>query len=142
LKKFIYEVVVRETHLDSYGHVNNASYFELFEEARWEFATEGGFGLEAVHASGKGQIIVGIQVKFHREIALRERIRIESYLESYRRRVAVIHQAMINEAGIVACSGNFTCVYFDLKTRKMIETPPALLKFLGADSDPFETTVK
>ena len=37
-----YEVVIREHHLDVFGHVNHAVYLELFEEARWELVTANG----------------------------------------------------------------------------------------------------
>jgi thioesterase III len=131
VKKFNYELVIREGHLDSYGHVNHGAYFQLFEEARWEFATAAGFGLETVRETGKGLIIVGAQAKFHREIRLRERIRIESYLKSYVRTIATVHQEMINPQGKVACTAEFTSVYFDMSTRKMIPAPSALLEFLG-----------
>lgn len=30
-------IKIRGYHCDSYGHVNNARYLELLEEARWEF---------------------------------------------------------------------------------------------------------
>ena len=30
---FEFEVLIREHHLDSYGHVNNATYLALYEEA-------------------------------------------------------------------------------------------------------------
>ncbi len=47
--------VIREQHLDTFGHVNNARYLELFEQARWDFITDNGFGLEQVKASGTGR---------------------------------------------------------------------------------------
>lgn len=30
-----YPVVIREHHLDTFGHVNNAAYLDILEEARW-----------------------------------------------------------------------------------------------------------
>ncbi len=39
----LYPVTIRETHIDSLGHVNNAVYLTLFEEARWEWITAGGY---------------------------------------------------------------------------------------------------
>ena len=37
---FEYELVIKECHLDSFGHVNNAIYVQLYEEARWDFITK------------------------------------------------------------------------------------------------------
>ena len=39
-----YKILIREHHVDSYGHVNNATYLSLYEEARWEVITPEGFG--------------------------------------------------------------------------------------------------
>ena len=36
---FIYHTQIKEKDLDTLGHVNNAKYLELFEEARWDFIT-------------------------------------------------------------------------------------------------------
>ena len=41
-KIFTYEMLIKEKHLDTFGHVNNATYFELLEEARWDFITNNG----------------------------------------------------------------------------------------------------
>jgi len=46
--EFEYEVQIKEMHLDSFGHVNNAAYVMLYEEARWDFITRNGFGLDYV----------------------------------------------------------------------------------------------
>ena len=34
-----YALVIREQHLDTFGHVNNAKYLEILEEARWDLIT-------------------------------------------------------------------------------------------------------
>ncbi len=46
--KATYEVLILESYLDSFGHVNNAAYLTLFEEARWDFITKNGYGLNKV----------------------------------------------------------------------------------------------
>ena len=40
-----YQLVIREQHLDTFGHVNNAKYLEILEEARWDLITGNGYGL-------------------------------------------------------------------------------------------------
>lgn len=32
-KIFTYPMLIKESHLDSFGHMNNATYLELFENA-------------------------------------------------------------------------------------------------------------
>ena len=40
---FHYEFTVVETHLDFMGHMNNATYLQVFEEARWEIVVHRGY---------------------------------------------------------------------------------------------------
>ena len=56
-KKHIYEFLVKEQHLDSFGHVNNAVYLTLFEEARWDLVTQNGYGLEETAKRKLGPVI-------------------------------------------------------------------------------------
>ena len=49
---FEYPLVILERHLDMLGHVNNATYLEIFEEARWDFIERRGHGLKNIMASG------------------------------------------------------------------------------------------
>ncbi len=44
--KASYDVLILESHLDTFGHVNNAAYLTLFEESRWDFITKNGYGLK------------------------------------------------------------------------------------------------
>jgi acyl-CoA thioester hydrolase len=64
---FEYEVLIKEQHLDSYGHVNNATYLALYEEARWEAITQRGYGYKTVHETGLGPIVLEVNVKFLKE---------------------------------------------------------------------------
>ncbi len=63
IKKFYYEVIIKEQHLDTFGHVNNAVYMQLFEEARWEFITENGYGLKEIQLLKKGPVILYLILK-------------------------------------------------------------------------------
>ena len=48
-----FEFVVQETHLDSFGHMNNAVYLEIFENARWDFIHNRGFGYKHIQQEYK-----------------------------------------------------------------------------------------
>ncbi len=118
----IYSLVIREQHLDSFGHVNNAVYLTLFEEARWELITSNGYGLKEILETGVGPVILGVTVKFRRELRLRENIRISTQITDYRRRIGYIHQELRNEAGELATVADFTFGLFDMKKRELV--PP------------------
>ncbi len=56
-------IKVRGYHCDFYGHVNNARYLELMEEARWQYL-EAGMGLEYWSDRGLGFVVAGIEIKY------------------------------------------------------------------------------
>ena len=62
-------IVISEAHLDSFGHVNNARYLELFEQARWDLITERGFGIDVIRAKHDGADDSRRTMKFLRELS-------------------------------------------------------------------------
>jgi YbgC/YbaW family acyl-CoA thioester hydrolase len=128
---FNYSVKILEHHLDTFGHVNNAKYLEIFEEARWELISQNGFGLEDVHRIKMGPIILGIEIQFKKEIKNREIITITTQCTSYEGKIAKLTQKMIKRNGEEACEATFTFGLFDFKTRKLISPMAEWLKAIG-----------
>lgn len=124
-------ILIREEHLDTFGHVNNARYLELFEQARWDLITENGFGLEQVKASGTGPVILEVTLKFMREVGNRQTMRIVSTLDSYEGKIGRMTQTLIDDQGRVCCEGKFVFGQWDTKTRKLIEPTPEWRRALG-----------
>ncbi|MBM4131076.1 acyl-CoA thioesterase [bacterium] len=62
-------VRVRGYHCDFYGHLNNARYLELLEEARWQWA-ESVMDLPAWQAAGFGFVVAGIDTRTGRALPL------------------------------------------------------------------------
>ena len=127
---FNYPLVIREQHLDTFGHVNNATYLTLLEEARWELITKNGYGLSYIRETGLGPTILEINIKFIKELRLREEIIIESKMISYEGKVGKIIQTMIrnNEP---CCIAEFTVALFSVKERKLVLPTPEWLKAIG-----------
>jgi YbgC/YbaW family acyl-CoA thioester hydrolase len=129
---FEYEVMIKEFHLDSFGHVNNAVYVQLYEEARWDFITKNGFGLDMIQRDQVGPVILDLQVKFKKEIKNREMIKIQSQTRGIiSSKMMVLEQKMINSAGRIASDAVFTVGFFDMKTRKLIDASPDWLRAVG-----------
>ncbi len=118
---FEYKVLIRESHLDTFGHVNNAVYLQLFEEARWEIINTRGYGLEQVLRSRIGPTILEVRVQFRREIRNRELITIRSWVEKVSGKIMSLKQVMVKENGEEACVADFTIGLFDLNQRRLIE---------------------
>jgi len=134
---FEYPITIRECHLDSFGHVNNAVYVQLYEEARWDFITKQGFGLEVIQRTQKGPVILDLQVRFKRELKNRELITIVSQAKEVRgSKIVILEQKMLRADGKVASEGIFTVGFFDLQERCLIEATTEWLKAVGiVDSD-------
>lgn len=116
----MYTVLIRENHLDTFGHVNNATYLELYEEARWELITKNGFGMDQIRQKGLGPIILDVNLRFIKEISLRETIKIQTKILEYNGKVGKLEQSMTNEKNEICSTAVFTFGLFDTKTRKLI----------------------
>jgi thioesterase III len=128
-----YPVLIIERHLDTFGHVNNATYLELFEAARWDWITAHGFGLDRVRELQQGPTVLEVTLRFKREITNRKRILIRTWLESYEGKVCIVIQEMRDEAGELCCEARFACGLFDLKARRLIAPTPAWLAAVGVE---------
>lgn len=128
---FEYPVLIREHHLDTFGHVNNAKYLEIFEDARWELILKNGYGLDEVHKRMIGPIVLGVEMQFKKEIKNREEINVTTQCTSYEGKIGKLVQKMIKKNGDEACSATFTFGLFDFKTRKLILPTPEWFKAIG-----------
>lgn len=128
---FTYPVQIKECYLDSFGHVNNAVYLELYEEARWDFITKNGYGLDVIKKLQKGPVILEVNVKYKKELVNRETIIIESKTAVIRGRIMTLSQVMKKADGAVASEATFVIGFFDLQKRTLIAPGPAWLEAIG-----------
>ncbi len=133
IKKFYYEVTIKEQHLDTFGHVNNAVYLQLLEEARWEFITENGYGLKEIQSLKKGPVILDTNIKFIREIKLREKIIIETFCTELKPKIIKIKHFIRNIENQTCTEAEFIMAFMDLETRKIINQPLEWIKALGIE---------
>lgn len=130
-EKFSYRFQIKEQHLDSFGHVNNAEYLALYEEARWELITHNGYGIEEVKKYKQGPVVLEVKVRFRKELKNREFITIESMDANVKGKIMQLTQRMINEKGELCSDAHFTFGFMDLKERKLITPPPMWLNAMG-----------
>lgn len=134
-----FPLVIHEGHLDTFGHVNNATYLQLFEQARWDWITRGGYGLAKIQETQRGPIILDCTVQFRREVTNRQPVVIRSWIDEMRPKIAKVRQDVVASAtaGAVAgepgafCSATFTMAFFDLAARRIIEPSEAWLDAFG-----------
>lgn len=132
---FEYKLIIRESLLDIYGHVNNAAYITLFEEARWEFVTKRGCGINEILKSGVGPIILSLKTSFRKELRARDQVRISVEMLKFKHKVGLIRQKILKENGDLACEGEFEFGIFDGHKRKLIEPDKKWRYALGIDSE-------
>lgn len=129
---FEYPVEILEHHLDSFGHVNNAAYVKLYEEARWDFITKNNYGLTKILELQQGPVILDLKVKFKRELKNRDKIVIYSQVhEILNSRMIILEQVMKKEDGKISSEALFTIGFFDMKARKLMDASPEWLKAVG-----------
>lgn len=133
-KIFRYPVLIKEHHLDTFGHVNNARYLDLLEEARWELLHAHGIDLESIQKTQVGPIVLECHIKFLKELRLRESIVIESQMISFEKKIGVMRQMILDEQGGVCSDARLTFGIFDMKMRKLILPTPEWLLAIGIET--------
>lgn len=130
-----YDKMILEHHLDTFGHVNNAVYLSIYEEARWDFITRNGLGLDQILASKIGPVLLDLNLTFKSELGNREKIKIVSQArpEMRNKYVMVLDQKILKESGKVASTLTISVGMMDLQLRKLIAPTKEWLKALGLE---------
>ena len=131
-KTFSYPLVIQEKYLDTFGHVNNAAYLTLFEEARWDLITKNGYGLKEIQETGLGPTILEINIRFLKELRLQDEIVIETKAISYNKKIGTLSQSMILD-GKVCCSAEFVVALFSIAERKLVMPTEQWLHAVGLE---------
>ena len=118
------EMNVEQKHIDSFGHVNNAAYLTLYEEARWRLIADKGFSMTDIVRTQQGPVVLEANVKFMRELKAGDVITITTSILSYEGKIGRMGQKMIKADGAVASEAEFVFGLFDLKARKLLEPTP------------------
>lgn len=119
MKTYHYTTWIKEAYLDSFGHVNNAAYLTLLEEARWDMVTQNNYGLAEIKKTGIGPVLLEIKLSFLKELHLRDEIIIETALVGYKKKIGNIKQRILRGAD-VCCEAELVIGMFDLNLRKLI----------------------
>ena len=130
-----YNLTILEHHLDTFGHVNNATYLALFEEARWELIHQAGYGLEEIRRSRLGPVILEAHLSFKRELTLRKRVTIKTSVDSYAKKIGKMTQLMADDEGNLCCEAAFVFGLFHLDHRRLVDPTPAWLAAMGMSPD-------
>lgn len=125
-------IKIRGYHLDMYGHVNNARYLELLEEARWRHYED--LDYETFKQNGWGFVIVNININYRHPATVGDVIRIETQLKNVGSRSIVVHQEIfLGDTDTKVVDADVTFVILSLKTGKPVTIEGELREMLVGD---------
>lgn len=132
---YTYTKTIIESDLDFLGHVNNARYMSLLEEARWDHAHHHGMKLTDIKKHQLGFVVLRADLQFKKELTNRENIQIETTFSPQAAKVMTMQQIIRKENGEIACIGDITYGVMDIRTRKLVFPPALWLQMIGASID-------
>lgn len=133
-KIFSYPTIIKEVYLDVFGHMNNAMYLTLLEEARWDFISKNGYDLQKIISTGLGPTILEINIKYLKELKVRDEINIETQLISYVGKIGKIGHRILR-ANQLCCTAEMIFGLFSVHERKLVLPTPDWLYAVGAEID-------
>jgi len=122
-------IKVRGYHCDFYGHVNNARFLELLEEARWSYL-EDSLDLTKWKEQNLGIVVASLTINYRRPAP------VDIILAEMGAKTGVIHQEVFNQGtGKLVADADVTFAVVDTKTgravpmtgevRAVFEAPPS-----------------
>ena len=124
----VYEI--RQSDIDSNGHVNYAAYIDAAGRLRYRFFTEHGFPRERFTKLGIGPIYTDIHARFLREVIMGETITITYSLSGLSPQGVrwKVHHDFLKSNGKKAVIIDIEGAILDLTARKPVPPTPELLQ--------------
>ena len=112
MTRFVYDAAVRWSDMDAYGHVNNARFLTLYEEARVAmfFVGARATGLTSFE---DGIVISRHEVDYLRPVDYGEAVRIELWISELRAASFTVSYELFDE-GVLASRAKSVCVPYNL----------------------------
>lgn len=130
----IHHVKVWGFHIDMYGHVNNARYLEIMEEARWVFF-DGSMDYDVFVKNEWAFVIVNYNVNYRYPATLGDTLRIETSIKHAGNRSVIVRQELyLGESDQLVVDADVTAVIMDRKTQKAVPIEGELREVLMGKS--------
>jgi acyl-CoA thioester hydrolase len=111
-ERFVYDVAVRWSDMDVYGHVNNARFLTLYEEARVAMFFTGAraHGLTSFE---EGIVIARHEIDYLRPVDYGHPVRVEMWISDLRPSQFTVAYELFDE-GVLASRAASVCVPYNL----------------------------
>ncbi len=126
-KTFKYTFQVRGYELDSFGHVNNATYLNYLEQARWEIVQKLDL-LKFFEETGNFLVVIEAHIKYINELTIFNNAIVKTKM--YRKGFYVeFKQNIFDENSKKIAKATIKCLFVD-KQRNPNDIPEVILPFL------------
>ncbi|GIF08582.1 acyl-CoA thioesterase [Actinoplanes siamensis] len=135
-ERFVYDVPVRWSDMDAYGHVNNARFLTLYEEARVAMFFVGArkHGLGSFE---EGIVIARHEIDYLRPVDFGEPVRVEMWISELRAAAFTVSYELFDD-GVLASRAKSVCVPYHLVAghprRLTPEEREFLMPYVGSGS--------
>ena len=127
---------IRSFHTDSFGHVNNARYLELLEEARWQFAEHHGL-IDLLNEDYLGFIIVEMNLRFRLPVVEGDTIQVSTSLITLGTAIGEVEQLIVKkDVDKLAAKSLFRFVLIDRRTGASVPIAGEIRSLLSSIIEP------
>ena len=113
-------IKVRGYHCDFYGHVNNARFLELLEEARWSYL-EDSLDLSEWKDKNLGIVVAALTINYRRPAPVDTVLEIRSTVGEMGAKTGVIHQDVLDQTtGKLVADADVTFAVVDIRTGRAV----------------------
>ena len=122
-------IKVRGYHEDRFGHVNNARYLELLEEARWEHLDERGLNAAFFKEHGIFPVVVRLSIAYRRPASAGDTLDVTAdVVRAGRRKIVIGQVARLVPSEDVVVEAEVTAVFLDEKTGRPVPLSGEILR--------------
>jgi len=129
-EKFHAIIPIRNYHVDSYGHVNNAQYLIILEEARSQALEILGFPFEELSRQGLSIFLSEARLRFLKPVNMGEQVEIVTWFPEHRR-AKMIWQQEIYRRSDGELMATATIIGGFVQSGKVIPIPPPIFAALA-----------
>ncbi|MBU1238727.1 acyl-CoA thioesterase [Myxococcota bacterium] len=120
----MFHTTVQSTHLDQFGHVNNARFFEYFEWARWDWAARHGFDFHEYMARGLSPAAVWMEISFHRELRFPDDVTIATEVSRIGEKSFTLLQRLFSGEDNLSATLSVKLVFVESTKKRAVLLPP------------------
>ncbi len=119
---------IRGYHEDRFGHVNNARYLELLEEARWNDFEQRGIDSAVLRELGIFPVVIRLAITYRRPASTGDVLELTTRVaEGGRRKVTLHQEARFAPSGDLCIEAEVTAVFLDEATGRPVTLNDRLL---------------